>query len=52
MAGTDVLHQSYDRMMQKVKDLAVVYSIDAMMNWDMETKMPPEKSAVRNARSN
>jgi carboxypeptidase Taq len=47
MAGTDVLSQSYDRMMQKVKDLAIVYSVDGVMNWDMETKMPPKGINLR-----
>jgi carboxypeptidase Taq len=47
MAETDALRQDYSKIMQKAKDLAVINSIDGIMNWDMETKMPPRGINLR-----
>lgn len=47
LSGTDVLRQDYTRIMQKTKDLAIIDSIDGVMNWDMETKMPPRGINLR-----
>ena len=47
MAGTDELRQDYDKIMHKSKDALIVGSVDSVMNWDMETKMPPRGIKLR-----
>lgn len=47
MTATDALHQDYSKIMQKTKELVIISSIDGIMNWDMETKMPPKGITLR-----
>ena len=44
---TDDLKQSYDRLMAKAKDVIVLGSVEAIVSWDMETKMPPKAINLR-----
>jgi len=36
------LKENYDRLLEQSKELAVVQSAGAILQWDMETKMPPK----------
>jgi carboxypeptidase Taq len=47
MAKTDALRQDYSKIMQKTKDLVIISSVDSIVNWDMETKMPPKGINLR-----
>jgi len=44
---TESLVQNYKRLMDKVKDLTVLQSAAAIVNWDMETMMPPKGIQLR-----
>jgi len=37
----------YDRLMEKIKDLAVFISAEMVLGWDMETMMPPKGINLR-----
>jgi carboxypeptidase Taq len=41
------LKKSYDELLLKTKELAVLQSTTALVNWDMETKMPPKALNLR-----
>jgi len=41
------LKKSYDDLLVKSKELAVLQSTTALVNWDMETKMPPKALDLR-----
>ena len=41
------LQKSYDELLAKSKELAVLQSTTAIVNWDMETKMPPKALNLR-----
>jgi carboxypeptidase Taq len=38
----DTLTSDYDKLMAKAKDVTVLQTIEAVVHWDMETKMPPK----------
>ncbi len=39
---TDNVFSSYKKLMSRAKDLIVLSSAEAIIHWDMETKMPPK----------
>jgi carboxypeptidase Taq len=41
------LQREYDRLLVKSKELAVLQSTEAIVSWDMETKMPPKALNLR-----
>jgi len=41
------LKKNYDELLLKTKELAVLQSTTALVNWDMETKMPPKALNLR-----
>ncbi|MGD0803864.1 MAG: carboxypeptidase M32 [Candidatus Bathyarchaeia archaeon] len=41
------LQKSYDELLVKAKDLAIFNSTTALVEWDMETKMPPKALNLR-----
>jgi carboxypeptidase Taq len=41
------LKKNYDELLMKTKELAVLQSTTALVNWDMETKMPPKALNLR-----
>jgi carboxypeptidase Taq len=41
------LFSSYKKLMDKAKDIAIFQSTEALVNWDMETKMPPKAIKLR-----
>jgi len=43
----DTLKASYDALMEKAKAVTILQSTEAIMNWDMETKMPPKGITLR-----
>lgn len=43
----DELHQDYDKLMKRAKETIVVLSINGLVEWDMETKMPPKAVNLR-----
>jgi carboxypeptidase Taq len=44
---TTSLHSTYKKLIQRTKDLIVLQSADAIINWDMETMMPPKAVHLR-----
>ena len=44
---TDALRQDYDRLVEKAKETLLLLSINALVEWDMETKMPPKAVDLR-----
>jgi len=44
---TEKLLSDYKKLMEKVKDIAVFQSAEAIANWDMETMMPPKAINLR-----
>ena len=44
---TDDLKPSYDKLMAKAKDIIVLGSVESLVGWDMETKMPPKAINLR-----
>ncbi|MDH5449420.1 MAG: carboxypeptidase M32, partial [Candidatus Bathyarchaeota archaeon] len=47
VAETDKLSSIYSKMMEKAKEITVLQSIESIMGWDMETKMPPKGITLR-----
>jgi carboxypeptidase Taq len=47
MIDMDTLDASYNALMEKAKALTILQSTAAIMNWDMETKMPPKGITLR-----
>jgi carboxypeptidase Taq len=45
--AADTLQSSYDKLLAKYKDLMIVQSTRNLVEWDMETKMPPRGIALR-----
>jgi len=45
-SGRDVV-DSYNNLMEKSKELLILGSVGAIVNWDMETKMPPKGVNLR-----
>jgi carboxypeptidase Taq len=43
----DTLKASYDALMKKAKAVTILQSTEAIMNWDMETKMPRKGITLR-----
>jgi carboxypeptidase Taq len=41
------LKKEYDQLLSKAKEVAVLQSTTAIVNWDMETKMPPKALNLR-----
>jgi carboxypeptidase Taq len=41
------LHKAYDELLAKSKELTILQSTTAIVNWDMETKMPPKALDLR-----
>jgi carboxypeptidase Taq len=44
---TDFLRRDYDKLIEKSKQVILVQSINAIVEWDMETKMPPKAVNLR-----
>ncbi len=44
---TEALLSNYKKLMEKVKDLLVLQSAESIVNWDMETMMPPKAIKLR-----
>jgi len=44
---TDRLRRDYKRLMEKAKETLLHLSINALVEWDMETKMPPKAVDLR-----
>jgi len=38
----ETLKLNYDKLMEKAKDVIVIGSVESIVHWDMETKMPPK----------
>jgi len=47
METTDALKLNYDKVMAKAKDLFILQSAKSIIEWDMETKMPPKGIGMR-----
>jgi carboxypeptidase Taq len=43
----DALEARYKTLMEKAKAVTILQSTEAIMNWDMETKMPPKGITLR-----
>jgi carboxypeptidase Taq len=43
----DSVTSAYKRLMEKFKDLVVLQSAESIVNWDMETMMPPKAIELR-----
>ena len=43
----DVLTSSYDKLIVKAKELTILQTIESIIHWDMETKMPPRGIDLR-----
>ncbi len=43
----DTLKSNYDKLMAKTKDIIILESIESIIHWDMETKMPPKGINLR-----
>ena len=41
------LRSNYNKLMGKFKELVILGSIDSLVEWDMETKMPPKGAVLR-----
>ena len=44
---TGALTSSYDKLMAKAKEITILETIDSIIHWDMETKMPPKGIHLR-----
>jgi len=44
---TERLFSSYKKLMEKVKYLIILQSVEAIVHWDMETMMPPKAIKLR-----
>lgn len=47
MVDTRTLDLNYDKLMEKTKAITILQSTAALLNWDMETKMPPKGINLR-----
>ncbi len=48
MAKTrEALTSSYDKLMAKAKEITILSTIESLVHWDMETKMPPKGINLR-----
>ncbi len=48
MAKTaDTLTSNYDKLMAKAKSVVILNTIESIVHWDMETKMPPKAIKLR-----
>lgn len=43
----DVLHENYDKLMEKSREIILLTTINSLTEWDMETKMPPKAVNLR-----
>ncbi|MDH5495321.1 MAG: hypothetical protein OEY24_06430, partial [Candidatus Bathyarchaeota archaeon] len=43
----DTLKSSYDKLMAKAKDVTILQTVESVVHWDMETKMPPKAINLR-----
>jgi carboxypeptidase Taq len=43
----DALKNSYDQLMTRTRDVIVLNTVGSIVNWDMETKMPPKGINLR-----
>jgi carboxypeptidase Taq len=44
---TDKLQSDYKKLLEKTKEIIVFQSTEGLVNWDMETKMPPKGISLR-----
>lgn len=44
---TGALTSSYDKLMAKAKEITILQTIESIVDWDMETKMPPKGINLR-----
>lgn len=44
---SDTLKPAYDKLLSKTKDVIILGSTEAIISWDMETKMPPKAINLR-----
>jgi len=44
---TEALKSSYDKLMAKAKEIKILQTIESIVHWDMETKMPPKGINLR-----
>ena len=47
MTGKMSLSSNYDKLLAKNKELIILQSTESLVNWDMETKMPPRGVELR-----
>ncbi len=47
MVESDGVLEAYDGLMGKAKELFVIQSVGSIVNWDLETKMPPKGMQLR-----
>ena len=47
MVESDGVLEAYDGLMGKAKELYVIQSVGSIVNWDLETKMPPKGIQLR-----
>lgn len=47
MTKSDVLRQNYNKLLAKSKEFILAMTIHALVEWDMETKMPPKAVNLR-----
>ncbi len=47
MVESDGVLEAYDGLMGKAKELFVIQSVGSIVNWDLETKMPPKGIQLR-----
>ncbi|MCK5625337.1 carboxypeptidase M32, partial [Candidatus Bathyarchaeota archaeon] len=44
---TRTLELTYDKLMKTIKEIPILQSAISIINWDMETKMPPKGINLR-----
>ena len=44
---TETLSSNYKKLMAKIRDLTILQTVQSMISWDMETKMPPKGINLR-----
>lgn len=44
---TETLKPNYNKLMAKAKELTILQTIESVVHWDMETKMPPKAINLR-----
>jgi carboxypeptidase Taq len=47
MQASDILNSSYEKLLARFKELAILQSSVSIISWDMETKMPPKAINLR-----